>query len=380
MARVAERGVELRQRLEGPFEPAKDAAKMESAAKGAFGKLGDTRFSLQKWSWRNPAALFVPVSRLNEARRLLCEALEHRCQQAARGRVEAALADCGAAPRTPPAPEAPRWSIKVDRLDSLRDLGAEDWAALDELVVDVSREPLDGLDRRMRELSERAGRPVRVALPMVARGWESKALAAKVSRLREAGFSRWEAANVSAFSRLLGGQPELSTDWSVYVLNRLSALQVLEMGASRFALSPEDGLENMRELISEFGARAAVIAYQDTPLFVSESCPYASLKGGCPGPANCHYLQMELVSSHGGRVLAVNDRCRAWVVNAVPFCLADRIEVLLQAGARHLRADFVYRHYEPAQVAAIFRRLRTGEPVAGHRGNFQRGLGRDQAD
>jgi len=149
------------------------------------------------------------------------------------------------------------------------------------------------------------------------------------------------------------------------------------MGASRFSLSPEDGLENMRELLAEFGERATVIAYQDTPLFISESCPYANLKGSCPGPAKCKYEQMDLVSSHGGRVLAINDRCRTWVVNAVPFSLADRLEMLTQAGARSLRADFVHRPYAAADLVKIFRRLRSGEPVAGHRGNFERGLARE---
>ncbi|MGC4113214.1 MAG: U32 family peptidase [Myxococcales bacterium] len=375
VARVPDRKVELTQSLAGPFEPAKDAAKMDGAARAAFEKLGDTRFRLEAWSWKNAEGLFVPVSRLNEARRLLCEALEAKVAAQSQERTDSAVVSCeeGAAARL--SREGLRWSIKVDRIKSLGEFGPEEWAAIDEVVVDVSREPLDDLDHKLRKLAERSGRPIRVALPMVSRGWESKPLEAKVALLRGAGFERWEAANASAFARLTSGLIDLATDWSVYVLNRLAAQQVIDWGATRFCLSPEDGLENMKPLLSEYGERAVVIAYQDTPLFVSESCPYANLKGGCPGPAQCDFERMDLVSSHGGKVLAINDRCRTWVVNANPFSLAGRLEALRQAGARSLRADFIHRQYSEAEVCSLFRRLRTGEPVAGHRGNFERGLG-----
>ena len=59
------------------------------------------------------------------------------------------------------------------------------------------------------------------------------------------------------------------------------------MGVRRFALSPEDGLANLRSLLAEFGPQAVLIVYQDTPLFLAESCAYANLIGGCPGKANC---------------------------------------------------------------------------------------------
>ena len=68
--------------------------------------------------------------------------------------------------------------------------------------------------------------------------------------------------------------------------SRTKAAQALaHMGVSRFTLSPEDGLENVRSLLGEFGARAVLIVYQDTPLFLAESCAYANLIGGCPGKA-----------------------------------------------------------------------------------------------
>src|SRR5205085_11344019 len=100
--------------------------------------------------------------------------------------------------------------------------------------------------------------------PALTRKWEEKAILHKLDSLRAAGWQKWEAANLSAWSFLdvgpLENRPhiDLATDWSVYVLNRLAALQLIDMGVSRFALSPEDGLANWKPLLSEFGPRAVV--------------------------------------------------------------------------------------------------------------------------
>jgi hypothetical protein len=147
------------------------------------------------------------------------------------------------------------------------------------------------------------------------------------------------------------------------------------MGVSRFALSPEDGRDNVRSLLAEFGPRAVVIVYQDTPLFLAESCAYANLIGGCPGKANCRFESMEMASSHGERVTALDYHCRTIVLNEGPFCLSARLGDLARAGATSLRADFVYRPYEPREVRERWRQVRAGRPVpGGHAANFDRGM------
>src|SRR5450631_69233 len=146
------------------------------------------------------------------------------------------------------------------------------------------------------------------------------------------------------------------------------------MGATRFALSPEDGFANARSLWTEFGAKAVLIVHQDTPQFLAESCAYANLIGGCPGKANCRFESMEMVSSHGERVTAIDYHCRTIVLNQQPFCLSDRLGELAKAGARSLRADFLYRPYEPSLVRERWRQVRGGRPVpGGHAANFDRG-------
>jgi U32 family peptidase len=374
--------IEVEERLPGPFAPAHDSSAVETTVRACFGRLGQSRFELNTLTWDNPAGAFVPASHLNPLRRTLVASLEAALAEA-RGRrlADVRRAVCPAVP-TPTRTEQFRWSIKVDRVGFLDAFADEDWQDIDEVIVDIARDHPAVLRDKLSELETKLTRQrIRLALPALTRQWEEKGLLQKVDALRADGWHRWEAANLSAWD-YLGVDPrassqdlDLATDWSIYVINRLAALQVLEMGATRFALSPEDGFANWQPLLAEFGAQAVLIVYQDTPLFVAESCAYANLIGGCPGKANCSFESMEMVSSHGERVTALDYHCRTIVLNQGPFCLAPHLAELARAGAVSLRADFVYRSYSPVEVRERWRSVRAGRAVpGGHAANWQRGM------
>jgi hypothetical protein len=259
----------------------------------------------------------------------------------------------------------------------------EDWDGVEEVIIDIARDHPASLDEKLADLERQLDRQhVRLALPALTRKWEEHGLLLKVDKLRKAGWAKWEGANLAAWSylglelaRKSSSSLDFSTDWSVYAVNRAAVHQLLEMGVSRFTLSPEDGLVNIRPLLAEFGPRAVVIVYQDTPLFLAESCAYANLIGGCPGKANCRFEKMEMVSSHRERVTALDYHCRTIVLNQNPFCLSSRLKDLAAAGAISLRADFIYRSYEPREVRDTWRLIRAGRtiPVA-LSANFDRGM------
>jgi U32 family peptidase len=375
---------QARRVLAGPFPLARSPVSLEESARAAFEKLGDTPLTLAAFTFRNDAGVFVPVSRLNPLRRQLVAELEEMLRQD-RAQVVADLHSVATPPHAPsPQPSSAfRWSIKVDRLGFLDALEDSDLADIEEIVVDIARDHPALLMEKLESWAGRVGRQrLRLALPALTRSWEDKGLRHKIDALRQAGWLKWEAANLSAWSYLglepsqpSAGTLDLSCDWSVYVLNRLAAHALLRMGVSRFTLSPEDGLDNVRSLLSELGTRAVLIVYQDTPLFVAESCAYANLIGGCPGKANCRFESMEMVSSHGEKVTALDYHCRTIVLNQGPFCLSARLADLKSAGAMHLRADFLYRGYEARQVRHRWRLLRAGRPIpGGHAANFERGL------
>jgi putative protease len=374
--------------LAGPFTPARDAAGTAAAARAAFEKLGDTRLTLGDFRFDNPEGLFVPVSKLNALRRELTEAVEDALERGLGELIHRVQASVGVPPsgglrRMPPKGGTTnedttfRWSLKVDRVGFVDQFEAADWANVDELIVDIARDHPTALLEKLHALEAVLGRDrIRLALPPLTRKWEEHGLLLKLEKLRADGWRKWEAANLSAWTHLAPtADLDLATDWSVYVLNHLAARQLLDMGVTRFALSPEDGIANVRSLLAEFGPRAVLIVYQDTPLFLAESCAYANLIGGCPGKANCRFESMDMVSSHGERVTALDYHCRTIVLNQGPFCLAPRLRDLAAAGAVALRADFVYRPYESAVVRARWRSVRAGKAVpGGHAANFERGV------
>jgi U32 family peptidase len=373
------RTVKVEQALACALDAARDPARMEATARGAFEKLGETRLRLESFEWRNPGGRFVQVSRLNEARRALAEGLERALAADAAARVAEARREL--LPAAAPAPGARLgWTVKVDRVATLDAFEAEDFADLDDAVVDLGREPGKGLVERLEELAARAGGRgrVRLGLPLVVRSWEEKGLRSRVAALREAGFDRWELTNAASWA-LLGvtaGDPgglDLTSDWSLYAVNRGAARQLLDMGVRRVTLSTEDVRENLLALLRQLGAAASVIVYEDSPLFVSESCPYANLAGGCPGPGDCTFSELELTSSHGGTVLVVNERCRSVTLGAEPYNLSPRLRVLTEAGARSLRVHLLHRPYEPSRARELWRALRRLEVVRpGHTGSFDR--------
>jgi U32 family peptidase len=371
--------------LSGPFTAARDSTAMEAAIRAAFDKLGSTSLELGLVKIHNPGGLFVPISRLNQLRRDLAAQLAESIAKGQASAVQAILSEtCPRNDRAVPGKtHAPfRWLLKVDRIAALDALEESDLDGLDEIIVDIARDHPALLQERLGQWVQRLGKGrIRLALPPLTRSWEEKGLRHKIDSFRTAHWTKWEAANLSAWS-FLGLDPncptpgiDLATDWSVYVINRLAAQQLLQMGVGRFTLSPEDGLANIRSLLAEFGPRAMLIVYQDTPLFLAESCAYANLIGGCPGKANCRFESMEMVSSHGERVTAFDYHCRTIVLNREPFCLSQRLGELARAGAVNLRADFIYRPYDPVEVRDLWRLLRRGRPVpGGQAANFDRGI------
>jgi putative protease len=370
--------------MPGSFTPAREPDRVASAVQEAFARLGDTEFALGGLQIDNPQQLFLPASVLNRLRREVIEKLQYEVKSEAQRRLEQVQqAVCrGVVGELTPAAHL-RWNIKVDRCDYLEDLADRDWDEVDEVVIDISRDHPTTLIEQLKRWGDFLGPDkIRVALPAITRKWEERGLVAKIDKLRNNGWRKWEAANLSAWS-FLGIDPhqpqtsglDIATDWSVYVLNRAAAQAVMSIGASRFALSPEDGRANLQTLLREFPKQAVLIVYQDTPLFIAESCAYANLIGGCPGKANCSFESMEMESSYGEKVTALDYHCRTIVLNQGPFCLSNRLGELMRLGLRNVRADFIYRRYTPAEVRERWREVRRGRPVAGgHAANFDRGI------
>jgi U32 family peptidase len=359
-----------------PAEAARDPAAVLETARQAFQKLGGTGFACRAVTVANPTGCFARMADFNELRRRAVAALTEALAGHLRQRAGQALA------RVPgPRPEettTTRWEIATDQPECLLGLSDSDLQSAADITLFIHRLSAGVLEQALPVLSGRVGRErLRLALPAVIRPALAATLAPRIGHLLQAGYRRWEIANLAGLTYLNDGAPlDLAAGWPLYVLNHLAAAALFDLGFSTVTCSPEDGRENLADLLPALGAAARVIVYQDTPLAISAVCAFASARGTCDGRhSTCAAQTMRLESRRADHLVALNDGGQTVILNAAPLCWSHHLGELLALGARRLRAEFVWRHYAPAEVADIWQRLRQGAPLEStHAGNWERGL------
>jgi len=359
--------------VSGTFGPAEDQRLFVEAAQQAFARLGETQFALHSLRLENEQALFAPVSLLNVLRRDLAARLAEDVERRRRQRIGECITMIAQVP-SPDAAARPGvlWSVKVDRLAYLAGFREGDLADVEDIVVDIgSGGALRQLSLELAHTAERVGRQrLRLGLPPIVRDQEWGPLVERVRALWADGWRRWEASGLAAWSMLAdaggdGRAADLTADWTLYVLNRAAALELTDRGIRRFVLSAEDGIGNMAALASQFPDQATVCVHQDVPLFISDTCAFATMRGRCRGARACDAEAEDLVSSKRERVTVVRRGCRSIVLAERPFSVAHRLRELRYRGVRHFRADFVYRPHTAAEVLDTWRALREGRRPRG---------------
>ncbi|MDO9542810.1 MAG: U32 family peptidase [Kiritimatiellia bacterium] len=450
--------LETKRNFDGLFQQARDINQINAAIEETFRKLGATKLAPGKISIDNRQNFFVPVSVLNAARREISLALEHEIAElprkyAAEIKIDmAANLNCQSSVTIPAfnsvIPDMSvtnghgresrisseekldsrfrgndrksgtckskeqaseqlnfKWSIKTDQPHLLAAFGPDDWQRLDEIIIEcVINAPQDFIDQIKRLSAAVDPARIRLALPLILREWEAETMAQTVATLISMGCRKWQISNLGGWSFLQavaksGIQLDISADWPVYAMNSPAVSQLNTLGISKFTLSPEDGLENMRALLKKHASNATVIAYQDTPLMISETCLFASRKCSYPNACGAPWTKLHdepifggtrrsfmrrpgnfretlFSSPRGDKIRVVNQGCRLVVLNSQPFCLGARLDELAAAGAVLLRMDCMYREYSKEELLDLWRRFRSGAEFSlGHTANFKQGLG-----
>jgi putative protease len=164
----------------------------------------------------------------------------------------------------------------------------------------------------------------------------------------------------------------LYADYPLYSLNPLSVIKLRKLGFKRQTLSPEDGMENLKRLLSD---NTDLVLYQDTPLFTSEACVWANMKSACPGIDKCGFEKMVLENEYGDRFTAINEACRTVIINERPFSIIHLIQTFLEAGHMDYRIDLCYKDYTAEMIRDILSGIQSGKRVKNSTiGNFERGL------
>ncbi len=352
--------------------------------KGCFSRLGETPFELAIVNTDISDGLFVPLGILNNLRRdyfkeLLIawrkerglrgdnikEWLKKRSTLNSEKSLHNATSEVGI-----------RLSIKVDRLDCPDDILTETIYKLYIVLSTKIITTLQGNDDILDKLLKRKDKVV-FSLPFIMRDIGSGIdrydyLKEMVHSLIVRGFRQYQISNLWAMALFDGEDVQLFADFTLYSLNPLSITKLKELGFDRYTLSPEDDRENIQKL---FFDNADLIVYQNTPLFTSESCVWANMKGKCPGINQCGFKQMTLKNEHGDRFMAINDECRTVVIGETPFSITHLVPSLLKAGHREYRIDLCYKDYSIETVRDIISGIHSGKKIKNSTiGNFERGL------
>ena len=332
---------------------ARDIAAVETQARDAFSRLGDTGLQLGDFQMQNPDGLFVPKSLLNELRRRVADEVQAALDVEREGYCAKVLE------RTKPViaeakPGEARLSIKIDRAYFLNMLDTKTLDGMEEVVFALDKVKPDELDSVLDNLTEKLGgrERIRLALPVIVRPAARHDYAPLAKELAKAGWRKWEIGNLGGFDVFNGMELDLTADWSLYAFNHIAAQEWLKMGARRVTFCPEDTEENQEQLARLLGDKVTAVLYQEPVLARSAVCAMASINGSCLGMKDCDYTELDLTSTKNEHLIAVNDRCTTVLLgDAMDKC--HMLPHYHELGIRHFRADFLWRNYSPAAIKAI---------------------------
>ena len=332
-AAADDQGVEISTQLSA----AKKIETVEKSVRQAFEKTGETNFAVENITIVNPLNLFAPASVLNEIRRSLYAKLKEKQVQKQtakrRAAVESALRKSNVASIVSK-PENKRFFIKTDDAENLKALTPADFEAIDEVIYEITP--------AFKNLPDVPKEKLRLALPVLCRGWEKKRLNDLIANLTNAGMTRWETSNPWGVSALDFKKCSVTAGETLYVANTQAAKALSDIGFDRFTVSFET--PDPKALYAAFPDKAVALVRRDTPLFISETCPRKTIHGEC---LKCETNFNLPLSSRYGKFEAVGRSCRFRLLRANP---QDCSTEVLKENARLWQADFTYRKPNPESV------------------------------
>ncbi|GAB6156520.1 DUF3656 domain-containing protein [Desulfosporosinus burensis] len=351
--------------------PAQKALKRPLTWDYAFqqlGRLGTTPFWLDKLELEIDEGIMLPVSDLNEMRRLVVEELlqdsprQMLDRQTYRQRVERwkhRQAEERAGLQTSES-VVPQVSVAVSDQETLQAaiqagakrvlIGGEHWRSrrgftLEEIRNSFERCRKQGIDCVWR-------------LPRILNQDQSKHLLAALKKAKEwAEKPKVMVANLGELEILKGIDPdwEFEVDYSLNVFNEASLAHFLRLGAKKVTLSPELHHEQLAPLAKWPGVE--VISFGDLEMMVSEYCPVGATLGGKKGEhcaGTCvkepHYLRDRMRYDFP---VETDQECRMHLFNVKILNLYEELAQIRRMGVSTVRLQLTRQ--SPSQVRQIVR-------------------------
>ena len=330
-------------------------------------------------------APFVTRSQLKQVKRELAEAMEsaYTIRQAQRLQQVSSIVLGEGRPQMGTATGGINLSVKIDKLEYFEPicqavpLLAAAGVTLDEIVFEPKRSNLPDLkpaefahqlitaQQKFADMQNSVP-ALRLAVPTVLRAWDEPLFKQFLQACSAAGVNRFEVGNLGALALLersslssTSSSIDVSSDFTLFALNRAASREIGRLGISRMAMSIEDDRTDLATHLLAWqqdnapSATPQIIVYKDTPLFIAESCSLTALHNGCPTNAVCGYRTLEIEDDAGERYFVAHESCKSIVYGKRAFAIPQHIDGLIGLGVKHFRADFLTRPYEPGKIVEI---------------------------
>ena len=356
-------------------------------------RMGKTYFRLAEVNIQLEDGIMVPVSEINEARRVAVQQLEEK-----RLKVFTALRlpqkawllpEAVATERVCTAPgmkNATVLQVQVDTVEKARFACQNGAGSLLFGGDHYSRQAVTEASlKAVAAVANEYGVPVYLATPrMISQSMEHSSVQ-EMTAAEKHGFAGLYLSGMSALA--LAKQHTrlpLAADWPFNIFNTEAIAFLADAGVERICLSPELTLSQIQALTKKNALPLECLVHGKVPLMISAYCAAGSFLGdlheGACGQA-CGKTSMYLKDRKNECFeLATDQHCRMHVLNGKMLSLSGNISQLLEAGVRTIRIDA--RAMELPDIAACvaaYRRELDGKMLeldrtGTTRGHFFRGV------
>jgi putative protease len=373
---------------------ASDNDTLTAVLREAFQVFGDAGIKAESLELRGAEHKFLPMSQVKQLKRAVVAWLSTELMQQDQAALAAASEHLteGYAPLK--AADDCQFIIKVDDLVTAERSLSEAFAQglrVTELVFEPKRSRLEQAkpDAFLNELERLATTyqvAIRLAFPLVTRAWDEPLLKRWFQAYAARFAPRYEVGNIGCFDLLRSwglvadlAVADISSDFSLYALNRESVAFLADKGVTTTTLSIEDDATDIASLCQHWPKDTKVVPqvvlYKDTPLFIAEACSLTALHNGCPSSKVCGYRTLHIENKAGERFYVAHENCKSIVYGEQAFALSHQRQTFERMGIRRFRLDFLTRPFTAEQVSTIIAAVTAEKRVPEtHTANFERRL------
>ncbi|MEM6692882.1 MAG: DUF3656 domain-containing protein, partial [Planctomycetota bacterium] len=309
-------------------------------AREKLGRLGGSGYHLESLELISDGMTMVPVSMLNELRRMAIERLSSLDQSSKHPTADRRKAEILLSPwKLAPSRESmvPKLNVLCRTLDQVQAISQ----------LEVGEICVDFHDVRLYEdavrVAHQAGRKIRIASVRMQKPGEMGLL----SRLARLGADGLLARNLAAIQFGLDRDMDVIADFSLNVTNHRSAEFLSDLGVSRFTASYDLNRDQLTDLVDSLPSwRLEVVIHQHMPMFHMEHCVFCAMispgtnKTNCGRPCDEHEVKLR------DRVGAVHPlhadvACRNTLYNQKAQSGAEAFDDLCHRGVQWFRVELL---------------------------------------